>query len=137
MAGIATGDVKDDILYLLLNEFSGFGDAARTYLKASGMSAEQVADEIEASFKPIGRSCSMISAWGSRTVNGALYTGRNLDWVRFPLPLPMFFAFFVFLGAALPLHWGSSLYFRTELGHWHFQTQTHHCLPHSRRQCVR
>lgn len=81
MASIATGDVKDDIIYLLLNELSGFGDAARTHLKGSGMTAEDAAAEIASTFKPLGRTCSMISAWGSRTLNGQLYTGRNLDWV--------------------------------------------------------
>ena len=82
MASVATGDVKNDIIYLLLNEFSGYGDAARTLLKDTGRTAEDVAAEIAGSFKPLGRTCSMISAWGSRTVNGQLYTGRNLDWVR-------------------------------------------------------
>ena len=29
-----------------------------------------------------GLTCSMFGVWGSRTANGALYTGRNLDWLE-------------------------------------------------------
>lgn len=31
--------------------------------------------------KPQGFQCSMFGVWGSRTSDGQLYTGRNLDWV--------------------------------------------------------
>lgn len=30
--------------------------------------------------KPAGLQCSMFAVWGSRTVNGQLFSGRNLDW---------------------------------------------------------
>jgi hypothetical protein len=29
-----------------------------------------------------GLTCSMFGVWGSRTVDGRLYTGRNLDWLK-------------------------------------------------------
>ena len=28
----------------------------------------------------LGRTCSMFGVWGSRTENGELFSGRNLDW---------------------------------------------------------
>jgi hypothetical protein len=37
--------------------------------------------EIGDKSKPRGFGCSMIGAWGSRTVESKLFTGRNLDWM--------------------------------------------------------
>ena len=62
------------------------GDAARALTAKAGMSVEEMASVLAASVRPIGRSCSMFGAWGSRTVDGQLYTGRNLDWVRLDTP---------------------------------------------------
>lgn len=30
--------------------------------------------------QPAGLQCSMFAVWGSRTANGQLFSGRNLDW---------------------------------------------------------
>ena len=86
LASIAVDDVNDDIAYLLKHELSFRGDAARALTAKAGMSVEEMASVLAASVRPIGRSCSMFGAWGSRTVDGQLYTGRNLDWVRLDTP---------------------------------------------------
>ncbi len=44
------------------------------------MQAEALSELLSSAVTPLGRSCSMFGAWGSRTVNGALMSGRNLDW---------------------------------------------------------
>merc|ERR1712146_113122 len=62
------GDIPD-FIYVLIREY--FGDA--------------VADAIG---KPVPSHvafrgfCSMVAAWGTRTANGNLFAGRNLDWTK-------------------------------------------------------
>ena len=80
LASIATGDLKYDVLYLLLHELTSVGDAARALVAQMGLDADSVAALLSDTVTPIGRSCSMFGAWGSRTVNGDLVSGRNLDW---------------------------------------------------------
>ena len=64
-------DVKDDFEYLLLHElFAGMDRAAALALLHQAASVMQ----------PLGRTCSMFGAWGSRTADSNLVSGRNLDW---------------------------------------------------------
>lgn len=53
------------------------------HLKNGGLSKA----EVDLVFKYLskhwkGLSCSMFGVWGSRTADGRLYTGRNLDWLK-------------------------------------------------------
>jgi hypothetical protein len=80
VASIATGDIKDDLLYLLLHEFSAVGDAARAAADRMGLSYAATAEALADVLTPMGRTCSMFGVWGSRTADGNLMTGRNLDW---------------------------------------------------------
>ena len=49
----------------------------------SGLTTEE-RNAVSAIFKKHwkGLSCSMFGVWGSRTADGRLYTGRNLDWLK-------------------------------------------------------
>lgn len=60
------GDIED-IIYILLREFQG--DA---WMLEKGLPLLDRATR--------GGHCSMFAAWGSRTTNGKLFAGRNLDW---------------------------------------------------------
>jgi hypothetical protein len=83
IASIAVGDVAFDIEQLLLDEL--FGARLQALLAAHGITDKQGRDAVVASVvskvRPLGRTCSMVGVWGSRTSGGVLYTGRNLDWV--------------------------------------------------------
>eukprot|EP01034_Spumella_vulgaris_P024804 gene24804-31185_t len=51
--------------------------------KFQGMTSEEVMDIMEKlSVKWAGLTCSMYGVWGSRTEEGRLFTGRNLDWLH-------------------------------------------------------
>jgi len=90
LASIAVGDVTNDIEWLIKDELkaaaavAGDFEAAKAAvgrLLASGMTAKDIADAI-ANSRVVGlfQTCSMFGVWGSRTKNGQLFTGRNLDW---------------------------------------------------------
>jgi len=79
---IAVGDVALDILYLLKseNENPKF-KRVHEYMDRMGYTHEEMAEEFALkSHRLFKRHCSMWGAWGSRTQNGSLWTGRNLDW---------------------------------------------------------
>jgi hypothetical protein len=83
VASIAVGDVAFDIEQLVLDEL--FAPRLHALLAAHGITDKQGRDAVVASVvskvRPLGRTCSMVGVWGSRTSDGVLYTGRNLDWV--------------------------------------------------------
>lgn len=55
----------------------------RDELKALGLTVEQVmAVLMKMKENWSGLTCSMFGVWGSRTIDGRLYTGRNLDWEK-------------------------------------------------------
>ena len=76
ISAIATGDVEKDILYLIRHEIGRerivFSPTFQTDVAAAHSAAGALAS--------MRHRCSMFGVWGSRTLNGALYTGRNLDW---------------------------------------------------------
>ncbi|EGD76165.1 hypothetical protein PTSG_00872 [Salpingoeca rosetta] len=85
IASIAVGDLSRDILYLLKNELSRHPSsslaAAAARLQQRGLDIDAIAEAIATSkVLSLGRTCSMFGAWGTRTENGRLFSGRNLDW---------------------------------------------------------
>jgi hypothetical protein len=82
LASIAVDDIDNDLKYLLEHEFSSVGVRARGLLREAAMSGSELAAVVKSAVRPIGRTCSMFGVWGSRTADGQLFTGRNLDWVR-------------------------------------------------------
>lgn len=95
--GIAAG-VKDDVgaiasWGIVLANFPGtisnlklvLQDELKTHLSTNSlpMTKDEVQNLIDA-LKPnwLGLTCSMFGTWGTRTVNGKLFTGRNLDWIK-------------------------------------------------------
>jgi len=74
----------DDLVYVLEDETAHPNSTARTRLETA---VEATGDAsvhsyarrlVRQGFRPL--SCSMIGLWGSRTQDGSLFTGRNLDW---------------------------------------------------------
>lgn len=68
----APGDVKDFVL-LLIREFS-----AKT-----GQLYSELLNHMKLFFLKFPKNsmhCSMFAVWGNRTLNGELYSARNLDW---------------------------------------------------------
>eukprot|EP01112_Ceratiomyxa_fruticulosa_P004730 TRINITY_DN15272_c0_g1_i1.p1 TRINITY_DN15272_c0_g1~~TRINITY_DN15272_c0_g1_i1.p1 ORF type:complete len:494 (-),score=86.02 TRINITY_DN15272_c0_g1_i1:61-1542(-) len=63
------GDITTNIEWLLWNEMGGNSEDIKNSLFES----------TEAKYK--GMQCSHFAVWGSRTVNGTLFAGRNLDWL--------------------------------------------------------
>lgn len=56
-------------------------EALRATVKNSGVATRDAARQVaQAASLRLGRTCSFWGAWGSRTDNGGLYSGRNLDW---------------------------------------------------------
>ena len=74
----APGDVKDFLL-VLLDEWRRAHPGSSAVAEAAATAAEAMTG---GGYKPraVRGMCSMFGAWGSRTVDGALFTGRNLDW---------------------------------------------------------
>ena len=71
---------------IVLANFPGDIENIKLILKdeyLNGLSVER-ANEIISTFKSkwSALSCSMFGTWGSRTLNGDLYSGRNLDWLK-------------------------------------------------------
>lgn len=68
----APGDVQDFLLILV-----------REFLHKTGQSRPEWS-EMMSSLPPAGDSmhCSMFAVWGNRTLNGELYSARNLDWTK-------------------------------------------------------
>ena len=67
----APGDVKDFLL-ILIREFLRHTDQAKPELSKMMSLLSPAAGD--------GMQCSMFAVWGSRTLNGDLYSARNLDW---------------------------------------------------------
>ena len=56
-------------------------EALRASVKSAGVATHDAAKQVaQAASLRLGRTCSFWGAWGSRTDNGGLYSGRNLDW---------------------------------------------------------
>lgn len=74
----------ENIVYVLADEKAHpYRQRFEADMLAHGMSLEVVKamlKKIKANWN--GLTCSMFGVWGSRTANGALYTGRNLDWLK-------------------------------------------------------
>lgn len=67
----APGDVQDFLL-ILIREFLHYTDQSGPELsKVVSLLPHTTGD---------GMQCSMFAVWGSRTLNGDLYSARNLDW---------------------------------------------------------
>jgi len=84
LSSIATGDVAQDIEWLLENEKNATNGTSPTldYLREHNMTVTQFGSILSQAFGPSnGQQCSMWGAWGSRTKTGKLWTGRNLDWL--------------------------------------------------------
>jgi len=64
----APGDTQDWI-YVLVREFNQWLNGGGSVSKSRSQT-----EEIE------GLQCSMFGVWGSRTIDGSIYTARNLDW---------------------------------------------------------
>jgi len=68
-----------DMIYVLINELLGSQDIEKL-VELSTM-ANKFNDLIESGdLKLNTESCSMFGIWGNRTVNGELFSARNLDW---------------------------------------------------------
>jgi len=84
ISSFATGNVGEDILYLLQAELGNTSSSlphTRQYIQETGATIEEVVKMfLDGSKLLFGRRCSMWGAWGSRTNNTSLWTGRNLDW---------------------------------------------------------
>mmetsp|Transcript_19427 Transcript_19427/g.27920 ORF Transcript_19427/g.27920 Transcript_19427/m.27920 type:complete len:498 (+) Transcript_19427:40-1533(+) len=65
-----------DIIFVLLDEFKSSRGAS---LNIEQLRLLPEVGKIIAAYN--GHQCSMFGAWGSRTVNGDLYSARNLDWL--------------------------------------------------------
>ena len=61
-----------DIVYVLLDEFAA--------ANKNTLTAEQTAllPQVKKLFAHYGHQCSMFGVWGSRTLEGHLYSARNL-----------------------------------------------------------
>eukprot|EP00054_Salpingoeca_dolichothecata_P025806 m.182208 g.182208 ORF g.182208 m.182208 type:complete len:486 (+) comp25474_c0_seq1:957-2414(+) len=67
--GNAPGDLKD-FIYILIREFQ---NGAFAHLL-------ELVSKLFPKIEKFEGFCSMFGAWGSRTLNGDLFAGRNLDW---------------------------------------------------------
>eukprot|EP00753_Platysulcus_tardus_P003542 PLAT12464.8.p1 GENE.PLAT12464.8~~PLAT12464.8.p1 ORF type:complete len:415 (+),score=234.15 PLAT12464.8:568-1812(+) len=67
VSNLATGNPVLDIKYVLKEELQYAGEVLE------GRLSEMVGQ--------LARACSMFGVWGSRSVDGQLWTGRNLDWL--------------------------------------------------------
>jgi hypothetical protein len=72
------GDL-DDLVYILTDE--------KNHPPPSGNEGALTEAEMKLLFSHLsknwkGFTCSMFGVWGSRTADGRLYTGRNLDWLK-------------------------------------------------------
>ena len=68
----------EDIMYVLLDEFLSHKVAS-----SPGLTLDQriaYTNVVRAMVSFGGHQCSMFGIWGSRTVNGDIYSARNLDW---------------------------------------------------------
>lgn len=74
----APGDVKDFLLVLLDEWRRAHPGVPAVTEVAAAAAAAVVAGGGEP--RAVRGMCSMFGAWGSRTIDGALFTGRNLDW---------------------------------------------------------
>lgn len=75
------GDVSNDIEWLLINQLEPHSILLRA--QAEGLPSDSVhslALHLTARLSRARMHCSMLGAWGSRTVAGDLYSMRNLDW---------------------------------------------------------
>lgn len=73
------GDIASNIEWLLLDQLVPRRLEARARAAGYASLAQLVAATLGR--LPGNRQCSMLGAWGSRTVGGKLYTMRNLDWL--------------------------------------------------------
>lgn len=60
----------EDIIYVLIDEFQSKHNLPKEQLAAL--------PTVRAALSHYGHQCSMFGIWGSRTVNGNLYSARNL-----------------------------------------------------------
>jgi len=82
--GIVLANFPSDIVnikYILQNEAKG-SDFSKQ-LQELGVTLDnflEMLEKIRSHWS--GLTCSMFGVWGSRTHDGRLFTGRNLDWVK-------------------------------------------------------
>ena len=78
------GDVKD-ILFVLADEQKHEPElyaagARRVEALLAGTRTPTIESFVRQALNPALAQCSMVGVWGSRTVGGELFSGRNLDW---------------------------------------------------------
>jgi hypothetical protein len=73
----------DNLKFILQDEMNIPGNNFKAQLDAYGVTLDQlmaVLGKVKVNWN--GLTCSMFGVWGSRTYDGRLFTGRNLDWVK-------------------------------------------------------
>lgn len=77
------GDIGSNIYWLLVHELGGNQTAAESHNVYRAVQQLAALSSSSSSAGDVGKKghCSNWGAWGSRTVNGELYTARNLDWM--------------------------------------------------------
>jgi hypothetical protein len=66
--------------YVLIDEKNNPPAGGSSKIAMSVDDAMAIVEKLKSSWA--GLTCSMFGVWGSRTENGHLYTGRNLDWLK-------------------------------------------------------
>jgi len=76
------GDV-DDIIYILLSEIpTDLQQELLDVYRSLGGDKTEGLDEVLKRIRWLNAQCSNFGVWGSRTPEGELYSGRNLDWSK-------------------------------------------------------